>query len=145
MQIQHLYDLAKQQNIEVLPCSIPQTESMSVMLEDGRCFVGMDDSIRDGGVQERVHLSHELGHCVTGSFYNIHAAIDHRQRHENRANKWAIQTLIPVEELDDAIAEGCTEVWELAERFQVTEAFIRKAVCFYVHGNLAEELYFLGK
>ena len=142
MEIRSLYAFAKQQNIEVLSFSMPQNESMSVMLEDGRCFVGMDDSVRDGGVRERVHLSHELGHCATGSFYNIHAAIDHRQRHENRANKWAIQALIPVEELDDAIAAGCTEVWELAERFQVTEDFIRRAVCFYVHGNVAEELYF---
>ena len=142
MQIQHLYDFAKQQNIEVVPYSMPQNESMSVMLEDGRCFVGMDASVQDGGVQERVHLSHELGHCVTGSFYNIYAAIDDRQRHENRADKWAIQMLIPVEALDDAIAEGCTEVWELAERFQVTEELVRKAVCLYVHGNLAEELYF---
>ena len=142
MQIRNLYDLAKQQNIEVLSFPLPGNESMSVMLEDGRCFVGMDESVRDGGVQERVHLSHELGHCITGSFYNRYAAIDYRQRHENRANKWAIQALIPVEELDDAIAEGCTEIWELAERFQVTEAFIRKAVCLYVHGNVAEELYF---
>ena len=142
MQIQNLYDLAKQQNIEVLSFPMPENESMSVMLEDGRCVVGMDESVRDGGVRERVHLSHELGHCVTGSFYNIYAAIDYRQRHENRANKWAIQALIPVEELDNAIAEGCTEIWELAERFQVTEEFVRKAVCFYVHGNVAEELYF---
>ena len=142
MQIQNLYDLARQQNIEVLTYPMPQNASMSVMLEDGVCVIGMDKSVRDGGVQERVHLSHELGHCVTGSFYNIHAAVDCRQRHENRANKWAIQALIPVEQLDDAIAEGCTEVWELAERFQVTEDFIRKAVCFYVHGNVAEELYF---
>ena len=142
MQIRNLYDLAKQQSIEVLSFPLPGNESMSVMLEDGRCFVGMDESVRDGGVQERVHLSHELGHCITGSFYNRYAAIDHRQRHENRANKWAIRALIPVEELDDAIAEGCTEIWELAERFQVTEAFVRKAVCLYVHGNVAEELYF---
>ena len=142
MQIQNLYDFAKQQNIEVLNFPMPENGSMSVMLENGRCFVGLDESIRDGGTLERVHLSHELGHCATGSFYNIHAAVDHRQRHENRANKWAIQALVPVEELDNAIAEGCTEVWELAERFQVTEEFIRKAVCFYVHGNLAEELYF---
>ena len=142
MQIQNLYDLARQQNKEVLSCPMPQNESMSLMLENGACVIGMDESVRDGGVQERVHLSHELGHCATGSFYNIHAAVDHRQRHENRANKWAIQALIPVEELDDAIASGCTEVWELAERFQVTEEFIRRAVCFYVHGNVAEELYF---
>ena len=142
MQTSSLYDLAEQQNIEVLSFSMPQNGSMSVMLENGSCFIGMDDSVRDGGVQERVHLSHELGHCVTGSFYNIYAAVDYRQRHENRANKWAIQALIPVDDLDNAIAEGCTEVWELAERFQVTEEFIRKAVCYYVHGNVAEELYF---
>ena len=142
MQLRNLYEFARQQNIAVIGYPMPENGSMSVMLEDGRCFVGMDNSVRDGGVQERVHLSHELGHCATGSFYNIYAAVDHRQRHENRANKWAIQALLPVEALDDAIAEGCTEVWELAERFQVTEEFIRKAVCFYVHGNLAEELYF---
>ena len=142
MEIRDLYDLAKQQNIEVIPFPVPENGSMSIMLEDGGCFIGMDESVRDGDVQERVHLVHELGHCVTGSFYNIYASIDCRQRHENRADKWAITTLIDLEELDDAVAEGCTEVWELAERFGVTEEFIRKALCYYVHGNLAAELYF---
>ena len=142
MQTGNLYEIAKQQNIEVLSYPMSQNGSMSVMLEDGRCFVGMDDSVRDGSVQERVHLSHELGHCVTGSFYNIHAAIDHRQRHENRADKWAISQLIPVDALDEAVADGCCEIWELAERFGVTEQFMKKAVCLYVHGNVATELYF---
>jgi len=142
MEIRSLYCFARQQNIEVFAFPLPQTGSMSVMDEDGNCYIGMDDSVKDGAVQERVHLSHEIGHCVTGSFYNIHAAVDCRQRHENKANKWAIQTLIPVDDLDQAIADGCTEVWELAERFGVTEDFVRKAVCWYVHGNLAEELYF---
>ena len=142
MELRSLYDFAKQQNIEVFPFPLPETGSLSHMNDRGDCFIAMDASVRDGDVQERVHLSHELGHCVTGSFYNIHAAVDCRQRHENRANKWAIQALIPVEELDNAIAEGCTEDWELAERFGVTEDFIRKTVCYYVHGNLAAELYF---
>lgn len=142
MELTQLYQLAEQENIPVLPFRLPQTGSMSVMDDAGRCYVGMDPSLRDGGVTERVHLSHELGHCMTGSFYSRYTAVDCRQRHENRANKWAIQALIPVEELDDAIAGGCTEIWELAERFQVTEEFIRKTVCWYVHGNVAAELYF---
>ncbi len=142
MQTAQLYQLAQQENIEVLSYPLPQNGSMSVMLDGGQCFVGLDPSLRDGSVQERVHLSHELGHCVTGSFYNIYAAVDSRRRHENRADKWAVTTLISVEELDNAIAQGCTEVWELAEYFQVTEAFIRKALCWYVHGNMAAELYF---
>ena len=142
MEIRTLYDLAKQQNIGVFDFSLPETGSMSLMTDSGRCYIAMDAAVKDGAVQERVHLSHELGHCVTGSFYNRYAAVDCRQRHENRANKWAVQALIPVQQLDDAIAEGCTEVWELADRFQVTEEFVRKAVCWYVHGNMAAELYF---
>ena len=142
MELTQLYDLAEQENIPVLPFGLPLTGSMSVMDDAGRCYVAMDPALRDGGVSERVHLSHELGHCITGSFYSRYTAVDCRQRHENRANKWAIRALIPVEELDNAIAGGCTEIWELAEQFQVTEDFIRKTVCWYVHGNLAAELYF---
>ena len=142
MEVTRLYDLAQQENIAVLTYPMARTGSMSVMTDDGECFVGMDRSVCDGGVQERVHLAHELGHCVTGSFYNIHAAIDHRRRHENRADKWAIRKLVPVDDLDEAIASGCCDLWELADRFGVTEQFMQKAVCFYVHGNLATELYF---
>lgn len=142
MEVKSLYEIAKQENIEVMVFPMEDSGSMSVMEDNGRCYIGMDTRVLDGDVQERVHLGHEIGHCVTGSFYNMYAAVDSRLRHENRANKWAITALIPVEELDDAIAQGCTEVWDLAERFRVTEDFMKKAVCFYVHGNLAEELYF---
>ena len=142
MEITALYDFAKQQNIEVIPFPMPENGSMSVLTDSGDCVMGMDQSVKDGSVQERVHLGHELGHCITGSFYSIHTAIDCRQRHENKADKWAIQALVPVEDLDAAIAGGCTELWELADRFGVTEEFIKKAVCYYVHGNVATELYF---
>lgn len=142
MDVQALYDIARKQNIEVLSFPMEENGSMSLMLDDGRCFIGIDESIQDGGIEERVHMGHELGHCVTGSFYNRYTRFDIRQRHENRADKWAIRQIIPVEDLDDAVADGCCEIWELAERFGVTEAFMRKAVCLYVNGNVAEELYF---
>lgn len=142
MEIRTLYSLAQQQNIEVLQFPMNENGSMSIMTEDGSCYIGIDESVQDGNIQERVHLGHELGHCITGSFYSIHTAVDCRQRHENRADKWAVKQLIPVDELDIAVANGCTEIWELAEHFGVTEQFMRKTVCYYVHGNLATELYF---
>ena len=140
--IPDLYLFAEEQNIGVIQYPLPETGSMSLMLDDGSCFIGIDPSIQDGGVEERVHMLHELGHCSTGSFYNRYAAVDCRQRHENRADKWAICALITEDALDEAIADGCTEIWQLAERFGVTEQFIKKAVCYYVHGNVATELYF---
>ena len=137
-----LYATASQQNIPIYSCPMPQCGSMSLQLRDGSCAIGMDERVTDGGTQERVHLSHELGHCLTGSFYNIYSNADLRQRHENRADKWAIRRLIPVSALDDAIAAGHTELWDLAEFFGVTESFLKKAICLYVHGNTASELYF---
>ena len=142
MDISTLYDFAKQQNIEVFQFPMRENGSMSLMDDNGSCYIGMDESVQDGSIQERVHLAHEIGHCATGSFYSIHTAVDSRKRHENKADKWAVQHLIPVEDLDAAVANGCTEIWELAEHFGVTEPFMQKAVCYYVHGNLATELYF---
>ena len=141
METKALYRIAAEENIEVLSFPLQETGSMSVM-DGGRCFIGMDETVLDAGPKERVHLSHELGHCLTGSFYNRYAAVDCRQRHENRANKWAIRKLISAGQLDDAVAEGCVTLWDLAEHFEVTEQFMKKAVCLYTYGNVAAELYF---
>lgn len=137
-----LYQIADEENIEVDCFDLKKREAISVMDDEGFCYIAIDPYKLHSEEDERVKLAHELGHCVTGSFYNIYAAVDCRQRHENRADKWSINRLIPVEDLDQAVACGCTEIWELAERFGVTEEFARKAVCYYVHGNLATELYF---
>ena len=136
-----LYSQAEQQNIPVLRFPMPGCESMSIQLPGGECAIGLDTAPLPES-SERVHLSHELGHCLTGSFYNVYAAADLRERHENRADKWAIRRLIPVDKLDDAIAAGHTELWDLAEFFGVTESFLKKALCLYIHGNLAANLYF---
>ena len=108
----------------------------------GQCSIGLDLPHRRTRNELRVRLAHELGHCVTGSFYNRYSSADNRKRHENRADRWAVGRLIAREELDEAVAEGHTEPWDLADYFGVDEAFLKKAVCLYTHGNLATELYF---
>lgn len=140
--LQALYRLAAQLNIPVDYFPMRKREALALMSTDGTCAIAIDPHKLQSESDERNKLTHELGHCCTGSFYNQFSDFDCRQRHENRADKWAIEQLIPVEELDDAVAGGCTEIWELAEHFQVSEDFMRKAVCWYTHGNLAQELYF---
>lgn len=142
MEVLRLYDIAREQNIEVVEWPLHQNGSISLMDDDGNCVIGIDESVMDGDALERVHMGHELGHCMTGSFYSIHTAVDCRRRHENRADKWAIRELVPVDDLDQAVADGCSEIWDLAEHFGVTEQFMKKAVCYYTHGNVATELYF---
>lgn len=136
-----LYRCAERKGIQVLDFPLPQSASMSIDNGD-LCYIGIDRTQIQTEADERTRLAHELGHCVTGSFYSRYTAVDCRQRHENRADKWAIRRLISAADLDAAVANGYTELWDLADFFGVTEDFIKKAVCFYTHGNLATELYF---
>ena len=137
-----LYEFAENHNIDVDWVPLTASKSLSMPFPDGSYGIAVDPWKMDTLEIETVLLSHELGHCMTGSFYNKYATCDVRRKHENRADKWAIQNLISEDELDDAVAQGCTELWELAEHFGVTEDFMRKAVCWYTYGNLATELYF---
>lgn len=137
-----LYRIAKEERIAVDCFHLSAREAFSYMDPEGDCFIAIDPLRLRSEQEEREKLAHELGHCVTGSFYNQWAACDIRQKHENRADKWAIQKLIPQEELDKAVEAGCTQVWELAEYFNVTEDFMKKAICLYTYGNLNTEMYF---
>ena len=135
-----LYQYAERRGIDVDWVPMRRATSLSVPLGDGYA-IALDPWKLGTLAQETVCLAHELGHCETGSFYNRYAALDVRQQHENRADKWAIRRLVPAEELDAAMADGCDTIPALADRFGVTEPFIRKAVCWYAHGNLAVEMY----
>lgn len=108
----------------------------------GRYGVFMDFGNIHTGAEELVVVAHEGGHISTGATHRVDSPYDLVEKHEYKADKWAVQRLIPEEALDEAVAGGCTELWQLAEHFGVTEEFMKKAVCWYVHGNLAAELYF---
>ncbi len=140
--LQEFYRIAEEKNIVVDHFALSKREALSIMDEDGACFIAIDPRRVRGEADERIKLAHEMGHCATGAFYNPYSSFDCRQKHENTADKWAIEQMISPDELDDAVAAGCTEIWELAEHFSVPEDFMRKAVCYYVNGNLAAELVF---
>ena len=122
-------EFCEQNRIAVFDTALPLNRSISGRL-GGKNFIAIDE--RDMTEREKKsRLWHEIGHCATGSFYNIYAARDLRQRHENRADKWAIRQLISEDELDNAIASGCTAIWQLAEHFNLDEKLVRFALQYY--------------
>lgn len=141
MDIDALYRLAQSEQIPVIPACIPENGSLCIQDDMMRCYIGLDLDVLDEAPVHAVHMAHELGHCLTGSFYNRWSSCDLRQKHENRADRWAIEHMIPKEQYDTALEDGCTELWSLAEHFGVTEDFMRKAVCWYTCGNLAMDQY----
>lgn len=127
-----LLRLAERRGIPVCRVRLPLTGSLCLQDESLCCYIGLDEDSIQTTAEQSVHLAHEVGHCVTGSFYNRYAPCDLRQKHENRADRWAIQRLIDPARLCDALDAGVTEPWELAEYFDVTEPFMRKALAYYL-------------
>lgn len=131
MELLELYQLADAEHIPVYSFDLPQTHSLSLMNNDGSCAVAIDPFGLNSTKDEKIRLAHELGHCVTGSFYNRYSDFDIKARSEYKADKWAIKKLVPEDELQNAFKQGIVEPWNLAEYFNVTEDFIIKAVNYY--------------
>ena len=79
---------------------------------------------------------HECGHYATGATHKVLSSQDLIEKHEYKADKWAVEYALSPADLDEAIANGCDSIFALAEHFGVTEDFMRKAVCLYAYGNL---------
>lgn len=137
MTLQQLYQRVDRQGVDV--DYFPMREVVSFSLPEG--LIAMDVDKMKNSQEEKVFLAHELGHIETGSFYNVHSGLDVRGKHERRADKQAIKMLVPKDELDKAVREGYRELWELAEYFDVSEDFMKKAICWYKLGNLDVECY----
>ena len=140
--LQEFYRFAEQENITVDHFRLQKREALSLMDDSGRCYVAIDPSRLKGEADERAKFAHELGHCATGAFYTRFSDHDCRQRHENKADKWAICQILTEDELDEAVAQGYVTLWDLAEYFGVPECLMKKAVCWYTYGNMAADLYF---
>ena len=136
MNLTELYALADSDNIIIDEFPMLSRKAFSIMDLDGDCCVAIDPFQLESSQEERIVLAHELGHCETGSFYNRFAACDVRKRHENRADKWSFNHLVPKDELDEAVSAGFSEVWDLAELFDVPCEYMARAIHWYQHHNM---------
>ena len=100
------------------------------MEQAGRCYIGMDSSRRLTRAEEAARLGHELGHCLYGGFYTMLTPFDLRERHEVRADRWYILHFIPEAELMAMLQQGL-DAWEIAEKLDTTEDYVRRAYYFY--------------
>lgn len=125
MTLLSLYDLAAENKIDVYYYPLRHMKSISTPEA-----IGVDVDMLSSSREEKECLAHELGHCMTGSFYRVNT-LETRGRMEERANRWAYKTVLPLSELQEALQNGITEPWELAEYFELPQKFIEKALCYY--------------
>ena len=108
-----------------------ELESMVAEIAPGRTAIALDPFKFQSLGDEKYKLAHELGHSLTGSLYRRYTPLDERGRNERRADRWAIEHLLPFPVLDSAISAGRTRPEELAEYFELPQKFIEMAVAYY--------------
>jgi len=124
-----LYAQMQKDNIRVYDKKIG-LNAVTIYL-NGKYGVFLDLDQFETYTQELCVLAHEYGHCKTGSTHAVSSPLDLIQKHEYKANKAAVHMLVPYDAFCEAIDQGYTEVWQLAEYFDVTEEFIQTADQIY--------------
>ena len=76
-------------------------------------------------------LAEEIGHYETTSGDILDQADTGNRKQELIARKWAYNKVVPEEKISEAISEGYTEVWEIADHLDVDEQFLREALIYY--------------
>ena len=136
-----LYDELNKAGVRFYHWDLMDEQAATIELE-GSYGIFMDFANIPTSAEELVVVAHEGGHVATGATHRVSSPYDLVAKHEYKADKWAVQRVIPAQALDAAVADGYTDLHALAEHFNVTEAFMKKAVCLHTHGNLAADLYF---
>ena len=133
--LRKLLNIASENGISLDWFSMQRAESLSLPLPNGEFGVAIDPNKIRSSADESCKMAHEIGHCMTGSFYNRYSKLDIRAKHERRADKWAIKKLVPRDELRKAVKSGRESRYELAGYFNVTEDFMQKALDYYGSEN----------
>lgn len=130
MNITSLYNYAEEIDVNIDTFKLHDVKSLAIRLEDYNA-IAIDENKFDDSADLKTSLAHELGHYATSSFYNVDNHLDVRSKHEYRADKWAMERLLPKDEMEEALECGIVEVWEIAEYFEVTEDLVKKAMWVY--------------
>lgn len=140
--LERLYDLAEKNNIPVDDSCPEILVSMSIRLENGKKIIGLSN-VENNEYTKLECMAHEMGHCMTDSFYAGYSPFELRSKHENKANEWAVNEIVPFSELCQAVKNGCRELWQLAEHFEVSHRFMEQAINIHKkNGNVVpQELY----
>ena len=129
-EISDFYDYCKQNQVDVIPYfGCPQPGA--TVRDHGFYAVFLDFSkIRSTRLLRGV-CCHELGHVATGALHKVDSPYELVERSEYRATRWIAKNYLTEHAFRTAFAEGYTELWQLAEYFDLPEDCIADALTYW--------------
>lgn len=121
-----LYQEAADDDIMVAAVPLRNEESF-IIEDDGYLSIALNSSCIVTRIYEYYLMAHEMAHYHTGTYYTLRSPLQLREKQEYVADTWMVCDMVPINDLQEAIQEGYTEVWDLAEYFNVPERVVRRA------------------
>ena len=135
MNIDDVYEKIQENDIKILHFGLPNVKSVSVETENKYGIFINHDEIEDSD-EEFLVITHEYGHCMTGSTHPPCSPLDIISKHEYRADRRAVLDFLPIDKIKSAIKDGCSSAYEFSEYLDVPEQFVIKAFRHYAAMDL---------
>lgn len=129
-ELSDFYDFCKENDVDVIPYDgCPQPAA--TIRDDGFYGIFLDfTQIRSTRLLKGI-CCHEMGHAATGAVHKVDSPFELAARSEHRANRWSAQHFMTEEAFREAFADGYTELWQLAEYFDLPERDIGQALHYW--------------
>ena len=129
-ELSDFYSYCKNNNVEVIPYTgCPQ--AAATIRDEGFYAVFLDFSKIMSTRLLRGVCAHELGHVATGALHKVSSPYELVERSEYRANRYMAENFLTEEAFREAFAAGCSQLWELAEYFDLPEQDVKNALTYW--------------
>lgn len=129
-ELSSFYNYCKENDVDVIPyMGMP---AMGATVRDGTDLaIFLDFSLICSTRQLKGVCLHEQGHAATGALHKVTSPYETVERSEYRANRWCAQHYLRAEDFQRAFSSGISQLWELAEYFDLPEEDVQKALTYW--------------
>ena len=135
LNLTEVYKKISDANIELFSYDIPLIKAATIEINKKYGIFLNYNEIKDSD-DEFLVLTHEYGHCTSGTTHKITSKFETIRRQEYRADRKSIIDFLPIDKLKQAIQHGCQTKYEFATFLGVPEDFVIKAFKHYKAMNL---------
>ncbi len=129
-ELSDFYEFCREHQVDVIP--FPDSPGPGMTMRDGGYYaIFLDFSKIHSTRLLRGVCYHELGHAATGALHKVDSPYELVERSEYRANRWSAQQYLNEEAFRTAFADGYTELWQLADYFDLPEPQISSALTYW--------------
>lgn len=128
--LEKLYDIVDKEHINVFENNWSTALARIFEIDDNYIIALARNNIQNS-MQEREVIAEELGHYYCNALYYLNDTATQKAKCEYRAKKWAYSILVPIQVLQEKIADGFNNIYDLADYFGVEPEYMNNCLHFY--------------